>query len=57
MPRIETVPYDASTGKLHQFYDSFKGPSDNVNTIMMMHSLRPHSMAGARLGARDLGVT
>jgi uncharacterized peroxidase-related enzyme len=46
MPWIETVPYDESTGKLRQLYDRVKGPGDNVDNIMMMHSLRPHSMEG-----------
>ena len=44
MPWIETVPYEASTGKLRQLYDRVKGPGDNVDNIMMMHSLRPHTM-------------
>ncbi|MGB3179303.1 MAG: peroxidase-related enzyme [Albidovulum sp.] len=44
MPWIETIPYDQSTGKLRQLYDRVKGPDDNVDNIMMMHSLRPHTM-------------
>jgi uncharacterized peroxidase-related enzyme len=44
MPWITTVPYDQSTGKLRQLYDRVKGPGDNVDNIMMMHSLRPHTM-------------
>ncbi len=46
MPWIDTVPYDQSTGKLRQLYDRVKGPGDNVDNIMMMHSLRPHTMEG-----------
>lgn len=46
MPWIETVPYDAATGKLKLLYDRVKGPDDNVDNIMRMHSLRPHSMEG-----------
>ena len=46
MPWIETIPYDAATGKLKTLYDRVKGPDDNVDNIMMMHSLRPHSMEG-----------
>ena len=46
MPWIKTVPYEESTGKLRQLYDRVKGPGDNVDNIMMMHSLRPHSMEG-----------
>ena len=44
MPWIDTVPYAAATGKLRQLYDRIKGPDDNVDNIMMMHSLRPHTM-------------
>ena len=46
MPWIDTVPYEHSTGRLRQLYDRVKGPGDNVDNIMMMHSLRPHSMEG-----------
>ncbi len=44
MPWIATIPYTASTGKLRQLYDRVKGPGDNVDNIMMVHSLRPHTM-------------
>ena len=46
MPWIETIPYDDATGKLKTLYDRVKGPDNNVDNIMMMHSLRPHSMEG-----------
>ena len=46
MPWIDTVPYAEATGKLKMLYDRVKGPDDNVDNIMMMHSLRPHSMEG-----------
>ena len=46
MPWIETVPYDEATGKLKMLYDRVKGPDNNVENIIMMHSLRPHSMEG-----------
>ena len=46
MPWIDSVPYEQSTGRLRQLYDRVKGPGDNVDNIMMMHSLRPHSMEG-----------
>ncbi len=46
MPWIDTVPYGESAGRLRQLYDRVKGPDDNVDNIMMMHSLRPHSMEG-----------
>ena len=46
MPWINTVPYEEATGRLKQLYDRVKGPDNNVDNIMMMHSLRPHSMEG-----------
>ena len=44
MTWIKTVPYEQATGKLKKLYDRVKGPNDNVDNIMMAHSLRPHSM-------------
>ena len=46
MPWIKTVPYESATGKLKRLYDRVKGPDNNVDNIMMLHSLRPHSMEG-----------
>ena len=46
MAWIETVSYDGAEGRLRRLYDRVKGPDDNVDNIMMMHSLRPHSMEG-----------
>ena len=46
MSWIQTVPYEAASGRLKQLYDRVKGPDDNVDNIMMSHSLRPHTMEG-----------
>ncbi len=46
MSWIKTVPYNDATGKLKKLYDRVKGPDDNVDNIMMSHSLRPHTMEG-----------
>ena len=46
MPWIKTVPYEEATGKLKALYDRVKGPGNNVDNIMMAHSLRPHTMDG-----------
>ena len=45
-PWIETVAYEDANGKLKALYDRVKGPDNNVDNIMMMHSLRPHTMEG-----------
>lgn len=46
MPWISTIGYEEARGKLKRLYDRVKGPGNNVDNIMMMHSLRPHSMEG-----------
>ena len=46
MTWINTVPYEEATGKLKKLYDRVKGPNNNVDNIMLAHSLRPHSMEG-----------
>ena len=46
MTWITTIAYDAADGALRKLYDRIKGRDDNVDNIMMAHSLRPHSMEG-----------
>lgn len=46
MAWIKTIPFDAATGKLKDLYARVTGPGNNVDNIMMMHSLRPHTMEG-----------
>ncbi len=46
MAWIDVVSYEAASGRLKQLYDRVKGPNNNVDNIMMMHSLRPHTMEG-----------
>ncbi len=46
MTWINTVAYDDATGRLKQLYDRVKGAGNNVDNIMMAHSLRPHTMDG-----------
>lgn len=43
---ISHIPYSEATGRLKDLYDRVKGPDDNVDNIMLAHSLRPHSMEG-----------
>lgn len=43
---INHVAYDKSEGRLRQLYDRVKGPDNNVDNIMLAHSLRPHTMEG-----------
>ena len=46
MTWINIIAYDNSEGRLRQLYDRVKGPDNNIDNIMMAHSLRPHSMDG-----------
>ena len=46
MAWIDTVSYDDAEGDLKKLYDRIKGPGNNVDNIMLAHSLRPHSMQG-----------
>jgi uncharacterized peroxidase-related enzyme len=46
MSWIATIPFDAATGKLKALYQRVTGPNNNVDNIMMLHSLRPHTMEG-----------
>jgi uncharacterized peroxidase-related enzyme len=46
MTWITTISYDAAEGRLKKLYDRIKGPDNNVDNIMMAHSLRPHTMEG-----------
>ncbi|MEK0163984.1 peroxidase-related enzyme [Phaeobacter sp. A36a-5a] len=46
MAWIRTVPFEEATGKLKKLYERVTGPGNNVDNIMMVHSLRPHSMEG-----------
>lgn len=43
---IDHIPYADAEGRLRTLYDRIKGPDDNVDNIMLAHSLRPHTMEG-----------
>lgn len=46
MTWIKTIPYEDADGRLKKLYDRVKGPGNNVDNIMLAHSLRPHTMEG-----------
>ena len=46
MTWIRTISYDDAEGLLKRLYDRIKGPDNNVDNIMLAHSLRPHTMEG-----------
>ncbi|MDT0552336.1 carboxymuconolactone decarboxylase family protein [Urechidicola vernalis] len=46
MTWIKTIPFQEATGRLLKLYKKVTGPNNNVDNIMMAHSLRPHTMTG-----------
>ncbi len=46
MTWIKTIPFEKATGSLLKLYQQVKGPDNNVDNIMLAHSLRPHTMQG-----------
>ena len=46
MTWIKTVKFEEAIGEVKELYQRIKGPNNNVDNIMMAHSLRPHSMVG-----------
>lgn len=46
MTWIKIIPYAKAKGALLKLYQRVKGPDNNVDNIMLAHSLRPHSMKG-----------
>ncbi len=46
MTWINTISYEDSEGDLRKLYGRIKGPNNNVDNIMLAHSLRPHSLQG-----------
>jgi uncharacterized peroxidase-related enzyme len=46
MSWIKRIEYDEADGKLKKMYNRVKGPNDTVDNVLMLHSLRPHTLAG-----------
>ena len=43
---IRHIPYERSEGYLRSLYDRVKGPKGDIDNVMKVHSLRPHTMEG-----------
>jgi len=43
---IEYIPYEKAQGQLLKLYDRVKGPNNNVDNLILAHSLRPHTAEG-----------
>ncbi len=46
MAWIEVVEPDQSEGRLKSLFDSVRGPSGEIDNILAVHSLRPHTLGG-----------
>lgn len=46
MSWIEVIDYANADSKLKKIYDRIKGPNDNIDNVLSIHSLRPHSLIG-----------
>ncbi len=43
---IRIVPYEESEGELRRIYDVVKGASGQIDNVVKVHSLRPHTLEG-----------
>ena len=46
MSWVKIISFEEATGKLKRMYGKVAGPNNNVDNIMMIHGLRPHTMTG-----------
>jgi len=46
MSWIKVIPYEEAKGKLKSIYNKIKGPNDQIDNVLSIHSLRPHTLTG-----------
>lgn len=46
MSWIKVIPFEEATGKLKQIYNKIKGPNNQIDNVLSIHSLRPHTLVG-----------
>ncbi len=46
MSWIKTIDFEKAEGKLKRLYHRVKGPDNNVDNVLKIHSLRPHTLEG-----------
>jgi AhpD family alkylhydroperoxidase len=46
MSWIKTIDYSEADANLKRMYDRVKGPDNNVDNVLKIHSLRPHTLTG-----------
>ena len=46
MSWIKTIDYGSADKNLKRIYDRVKGLNNNIDNVLLIHSLRPHSLSG-----------
>lgn len=46
MSWIKTIPYDKAESQLKKLYNRIKGPNNVIDNVLLIHSLRPHTLVG-----------
>jgi uncharacterized peroxidase-related enzyme len=46
MPYIKIIPPESASGRLEKIYRRVSGPGGQVDNVLQIHSLRPHSLEG-----------
>ncbi|MFD0962449.1 peroxidase-related enzyme [Pseudofulvibacter geojedonensis] len=46
MSWIKTISFEEATGKLKTIYNRIKGPNNQIDNVLSIHSLRPHTLTG-----------
>lgn len=46
MSWIRVIGFEEATGKLKQIYKKIKGPNNQIDNVLSIHSLRPHTLVG-----------
>ncbi len=46
MSWIEVISYEEADPRLKRLYDRVKGPNNNIDNVLAIHSLRPHTLTG-----------
>jgi len=46
MSWIKVIPFEEATGKLKTLYNRIKGPNNQIDNVLSIHSLRPHTLTG-----------
>lgn len=46
MSWIKEIPYEKATGQLLKLYNRVRGPHNNIDNVLTVHSLRPHTLEG-----------